>query len=216
MSRVKRNLRKKYIVFCEGDTEYNYVDTMRVRQGVELALRPINMKGGGYKNFLDTVKTEAKSNCLAKFIIVDLDRLKNHPEEKTNFIKLFEYCHLQNSRGVIPHFLITNNPDFEYIACLHILDYKGQNVTQYIEQDLKFKDIEKFKAKKDIYTYLNTNGNSYMNMLAKIADKNKFVFNTYQINKWKMDIRIIESKINWDNESVRGSNIKEFFEVLGW
>lgn len=44
MSRPKRVLRKKFIVFCEGDTEYNYVDGMRLKQEVELALKPINMQ----------------------------------------------------------------------------------------------------------------------------------------------------------------------------
>lgn len=51
MSRPKRELRKKFVVFCEGDTEYNYIDAMRLEQGVELALKPINMKGGGYAHF---------------------------------------------------------------------------------------------------------------------------------------------------------------------
>ena len=58
MSREKRKLRKKFIVFCEGDTEYNYIDTMRLNQGVELALKPINMHGGGYSNFLEVIKKE--------------------------------------------------------------------------------------------------------------------------------------------------------------
>lgn len=70
MSRPKRELRKKFVVFCEGDTEYNYIDAMRLKQGVELALKPINMKGGGYANFLDAIKKEAGNNCLAKFIII--------------------------------------------------------------------------------------------------------------------------------------------------
>lgn len=56
MSREKRKLRKRFIVFCEGDTEYNYIDTMRLNQGVELALKPINMHGGGYSNFLEVIK----------------------------------------------------------------------------------------------------------------------------------------------------------------
>lgn len=36
MSRPKRELRKKFVIFCEGDTEYNYIDAMRLKQGVEL------------------------------------------------------------------------------------------------------------------------------------------------------------------------------------
>lgn len=62
--------------FAGGDTEYNYIDKMRKNQGVELVLKPINMHGGGYSNFLRQIKKEAQSNYLAKFIIVDADRIK--------------------------------------------------------------------------------------------------------------------------------------------
>ncbi len=40
MSRKQRVLKKRYAVFCEGDTEYNYTDKMRKKQGVELVLKP--------------------------------------------------------------------------------------------------------------------------------------------------------------------------------
>lgn len=45
---------------------------MKKIQGVELALKPVNMHGGGYTNFLKKIKTEADSNCLAKFIMVPI------------------------------------------------------------------------------------------------------------------------------------------------
>ena len=92
MSREKRKLRKKFIVFCEGDTEYNYIDTMRLNQGVELALKPINMHGGGYSNFLEVIKKEANNNCLAKFIVIDYDRVKKHPGELAKLKEIIEYC----------------------------------------------------------------------------------------------------------------------------
>ena len=58
MSRPKRELQKRFVVFCEGDTEYNYIDKMRKRQDVQIALKPINMHGGGYSNFLKKIKTK--------------------------------------------------------------------------------------------------------------------------------------------------------------
>lgn len=82
MSRPKRKLQKRFVVFCEGDTEYNYIDKIRKRQDVQIALKPINMHGGGYTNFLRKIKIESQTNCLAKFIIVDADRLVKHYEEK--------------------------------------------------------------------------------------------------------------------------------------
>ncbi|MCD8022538.1 MAG: hypothetical protein LUF30_06070, partial [Lachnospiraceae bacterium] len=77
MSRPKRELKKKFVVFCEGDTEFHYIDQMRKKQGVEISLQPINMKGGGYQSFLDVICTKAQTNCIAKFIIVDADRILN-------------------------------------------------------------------------------------------------------------------------------------------
>ena len=65
---------RKKQVFCEGDTEYNYFEYIRKNKKVSLAIRPINMKGGGYANFLDQIKGDANSNCLAKFIVIDGDR----------------------------------------------------------------------------------------------------------------------------------------------
>ncbi len=122
MSRPVRKLQKRFVVFCEGDTEYNYIDKMRKRQDVQISLKPINMHGGGYANFLKKIKTESQSNCLAKFIIVDADRLMKHYEEKDSFLRLADYCRLQNKKGNIPHFLIVNNPDFERRSrsdCVH-------------------------------------------------------------------------------------------------
>ncbi|CAK7081194.1 MAG: hypothetical protein ENTB_03724 [Enterocloster aldenensis] len=214
MSRPKRDLRKRFIVFCEGDTEYNYVDAMRLKQGVELALKPINMQGGGYTNFLEAIKKEASNNCLAKFILIDFDRAKKHLGELPKLKEIMEYCRLQNSSRRIPLFLILDNPDFEYIACLHIADYQGQDIKKYIEQTLGFANIEKFKCKRDVYDYLNTKNNSFGLMLSRLRDK--IIINQYQINKRNFEITISNTKIVWDNENKRGSNINEFFEVIDW
>lgn len=214
MSRPKRELRKKFVVFCEGDTEYNYIDAMRLKQGVELALKPINMQGGGYASFLEEIRKEASNNCLAKFIIIDFDRAKKHPGERPKLMELIEYCKLQNSSKKIPHFLILNNPDFEYIACLHIESYHGQDVKRYIEQTLDFGNIERFKSMRDVYSYLNTKDNSYKRMLDGLREK--IVVNRYRINKSSFEIKIAHTDIMWEHENERGSNINELYEVIDW
>ncbi len=103
MSRPECKLQKRFVVFCEGDTEYNYINKMRgaKRQDVQIALKPINMHGGGYGNFLKKIKTEQQTNWLAKFIIVDADRLTKHCEEKDNFIRLTEYCRIRKESFLI-------------------------------------------------------------------------------------------------------------------
>ena len=56
MSRKKRVVDKVFKIFCEGDTEYNYFEYIRKNKKVSLAIRSINMKGGGYASFLEQIE----------------------------------------------------------------------------------------------------------------------------------------------------------------
>lgn len=216
MSRPERKLQKRFIVFCEGDTEFNYISKMRKKQDVHIALKPINMHGGGYTNFLNKIKTESQTNCLAKFIIVDADRLTKHHKEKENFTKLVEYCRLQNKKGTTPHFLIVNNPDFEYAACMHVPEYKGQDVNGFIENILGFDSVEQFKKHDDVYEYLNRDKRSYRILVNNIRGKDKFVKNTYSVKKSMMEISIRRTDVKWELLSSKGSNMEEFYDIIEW
>lgn len=216
MSRRERVLKKRYAVFCEGDTEYNYIDKMRKNQGVELVLKPINMHGGGYSSFLARIKKESQTNYLAKFIIVDADRIKSFPGERDNFLKLLDYCKLQNDKGNTPHFVIVDNPDFEYVACLHDPNYKGQNTRSFIEKTWKFQSLEAFKSDTDVYDFLNTGKRSYLNLLGVLEKQEKLISNCYDIKKRTFDISIKSTLFNPDQLDQKNSNINEFFEVIDW
>lgn len=65
-----------------------------------------------------------------------------------------------------------------------------------------------------MYEYLNGKNNSYRQMLSRL--QRKIVENRYRINKTDFNILIEDTKIVWENENVRGSNINEFFEVIDW
>lgn len=212
MSKKVRKIERRFKVFCEGDTEYNYIDEMRKQHKYSIAIKPINMKGGGYSHFLDELKTDGNANCLAKFIIIDGDRAVN-ADEKPKLRELLEYCDLQNKSGRTPHIVVVNYPDFEYVACLHTEKYKGQDATQYIIKEMGYTDIEDFKADKKIYTVLTTKGNSVQRMLEALKNKECFVVNSYKVNKRTYDISV---KIIWDWEKFgrKGSNIKDFFDVI--
>ena len=216
MSRKERVLKKRYAVFCEGDTEYNYTDKMRKRQGVELVLKPINMHGGGYSNFLKQIKKESQTNYLAKFIIVDADRIINVPGEKDSFLKLLEYCRIQNDKSNTPLFVIADNPDFEYVACLHDADYKGQGTKNYIIKNWGFKDLDSFKNETEIYDFLNSGSKSFETMLGIIRAQEKLVKNRYEIKKKTFDISIRSTEYNPDLLGRKTSNIEEFFDVIDW
>ena len=68
MSRKLREIKKVFKIFCEGDSEYNYFDSMKRERKLSLAIKLVNMKGGGYGNFLEKIREDGNTNCLAKFI----------------------------------------------------------------------------------------------------------------------------------------------------
>lgn len=213
MSRKARETQKIFKVFCEGSTEHHYIDEMRRQKKLTITLKLVNMEGGGYRNFLEQVKTDGTTNCLAKFIIIDGDRAIAEEGEKKNLRELLDYCILQNKTGRIPHFLIVNCPDFEYIACLHTPKYKGQNVAQYLIKELGYKSVEAFKANAKVYHALNTNGNSYEHMISLLKKENCFVVNKYSINKKLYEIKV-STTCDWEKLGRKSSNINEFFEVV--
>lgn len=205
MSRPTRILQKRFVVFCEGDTEYNYINHMRKKQGVQLVLKPINMHGGGYANFLKKIKTEASSNCLAKFIIVDADRIMSNEGEMVHFKKLYEFCCTQNKTGNTPFFLIANNPD-----------YRGQDVKKYITDGLGTANIASFKGNSEIYNFLNQGNLSYEVMMKALAGKEKLISNKYEIKKKSFEISVSKTTYNPDMHSRKCSNMEEFFGVIDW
>lgn len=213
MSRKTREIKKNFKVFCEGDTEFNYIDEMKRQKKLSIAIKNINMRGGGYSNFLEQVKIDGAANCLAKFIIIDGDRAVAEEGEKKKLRELLEYCILQNNSGRIPHFLIINYPDFEYIACLHTPKYRSQNVVQYIIRELGYKDIDEFKADKKIYTVLNTCGNSSELMCSRLRKDDCFICNDYKLKKGMYEIQIA-TNYDWDKLGRKSSNINEFFEII--
>ena len=213
MSRKTRETKKNFKVFCEGDTEYNYIDELRRQKRLSIAIKPVNMKGGGYSNFLEQVKTDGTTNCLAKFIIIDGDRAIAEEGEKKKLQELLEYCILQNQNGRIPHFLIVDYPDFEYIACLHTPQYKRQNIAQYIVKELGYKSVDEFKADDKVYNVLNTNENSSDRMISLLRKENCFIVNRYSIKKSLYEIKI-STVYDWEKLGRKGSNINEFFEII--
>jgi hypothetical protein len=216
MSRQKRELRRKFEVFCEGDTEYNYINHMRRNQGVELSIKPINMKGGGYRNFLNEVKTKGQVNCLARFIIMDADRMDSNSGECFAFEQLLEYCRQQNKKKGVPCFLILDNPDFEYVACLHADSFSGQPSENFIRDGMGFKSIADFKRKEDVYEFLTSGRYRYENLLTRLKGSRRALFNCYIVKRKSFDVEIKTTVFNKADLVARGSNIDEFFDIIDW
>ncbi len=213
MSRKERKIKRNFKVFCEGDSEYHYIDEMKRQLNLSIAIKLVNMKGGGYSSFLHSLQTDGTANCLAKFIIIDGDKAASEQGEKTNLQELINYCILQNKSKRVPHVLIVNFPDFEYIACLHTPKYKGQKTGQYIVKEMGYSSLDAFKADTKIYTMLNTNGNSNELMLRALEGRRTFITNTYSINKKTYEMAL-EMTYDWEVFGYQNSNIKDYFEII--
>lgn len=211
MNRPQRKLTLTFRIFCEGDTEFNYFNALRkLTESVKII--PVNMEGGGYKEYLKKIKKDSPQNRVATFIIIDCDRARDISEEKAALITLIDYCKRQNEKSVSPYILILNNPDFEYIACLHDSKYKGGNTKQHIIKTFGFNNIDEFKSQTNIYDFLNKDSRNYLNMLEKLSrNDKKFIKNIFNAN----DIIIsVETFFDWDEFYNRNSNIDEIFKVI--
>ena len=212
MARVKRQCKKTFVIFCEGKTEYNYFSAM-TPVNVDIVLKTMDMSGGGYKSFLDYIKSNGSINRLATFVIVDGDRAKNIPSELSALQNLQKYCANQNKRdNKSPYFLIVNSPDFEYIACLHDLEYSGGDTAQHIKRNFNCKSLADFKKKTDIFNFLNTNSRSYQNMIDKVRNKPKLISNSF--GKKGMFIIFSNTILHWELIDQKNSNIEEFFDIV--
>lgn len=147
---------------------------------------------------------------------MDADRLTTIQGELDGFNKLLEYCMIQNKKGNTPHFIIMDNPNFEYVACLHSPAYKGQDVYKFIQSSFGTKSIAAFKGNKDIYNYLNSGELSYVNMLSSLTGKDKLLYNRYEIKKKNFEIVVKDTVVDMDNINIKSSNIEEFFDVIDW
>ncbi len=91
MSRKVREIKKNFTVFCEGDTEHHYIEEMKRQKRFTIALKTVNMEGGGYSNFLKKLKTDGNTNSLAKFIIIDGDRAISEEKKAQRIIGILYF-----------------------------------------------------------------------------------------------------------------------------
>lgn len=118
--------------------------------------------------------------------------------------------------AVYRFFLIVNNPDFEYVACLHSPDYKGQEVKKYIANSLGVANIATFKGNSEIYNFLNQGNLSYEVMMSVLDGKEKLISNSFSIKKKNFEIFISKTTYNSNMHSRKCSNMEEFFKVIDW
>lgn len=214
MSRPNRQLRKSYKVFCEGDTEYNYIEGLRKQRRLHIRIKTIDMQGGGYKNFLRKIRQESEANCLAKFILIDGDRAENDELEKKNLLDIINYCKVQNESKRCPHILIVNHPDFEYVGCSHSIRFRGQNTNAFIKDQFNYNSLDEFKSDNNIFAVLTKGDNSIDNMLNALRTKPHVVKNTIRKAKELFSVAVEGPILDDESFGKKGSNMEDFYKVI--
>lgn len=201
-------------MFCEGETEYYYIEGLKKQRKLQIKIKTIDMNGGGYKNFLRKIKQESEANCLAKFILIDGDRAVNDLTEKKNLMDIIDYCKVQNDSKRCPHILIINHPDFEYVGCSHSIHFRGQNTSVFIRDQFNCNSVDDFKKDVNVYSKLTKGDNSIDNMLNLLKTKPHVIRNV--IKKTREQFSILVTGPIWDNEAFgkKGSNIEDLFGVI--
>lgn len=215
---MTRHVQQNVKVLVEGYTEKYYVSGLKNNTPTVLNIQPpVNMDGGGYKNFIKEVKKLDYKACVAIFIIIDLD---NASKDKENLYTLIDLCKQKTLNTKIPYFLIGTNNDFEYFSCCHSNTYKNTDTSSYILNTFKYKTITEYKSDNKIYTKLNTTPYNYTNAINKTKSgyttNNTFFKNDYikNINGANISIKINSFNINTHALSFNNSNLFEFFNII--
>lgn len=92
---------------------------------------------------------------------------------------------LQDSecKGKYTTFYYYGQSGFEYVACLHSPQYRGQDPHKFIESVLGAKSIAAFKGNADVYNFLNSGELSYQIMMESLRGKEKLLYNQYEIKR---------------------------------
>lgn len=218
---VRRLAKKKFVVYCEGDTEENYIAGLRAwlrseRPDVEVAVdRPINMHGGGFGEFLSRVKKGSFSNCIARFVLVDFDRCASNPREARVFRELVEYCRVQAYRKT-PCFLIVTNPRFEYAACLHSPRYRGQGIDAFLLGEFGYPAVDDFKTDRQVWQRLNKGDCGHEVLCAASRSRRGVVSHEYRKRRSSFEVAMTRLDVDEGRFGAKGTNLGELYDVILW
>lgn len=205
-----------YRILCEGDSEYNYFYKMKQEQHYSFKINPVNMRGGGYANFLNCLRSDPDTNCLAKFIVVDGDRAINDSREMDGLKKLVDYCRNKNKRkDSTPYILIITYENFEYLACLHSPEYNGTADTEnFILRNFKYKTIDSFKKDANVYEFLNKENRSFSVMLEQAKKRSKIIENQIVVKQKTYSIAVKQMVFVPEKLGIKSTNIEDLFDTL--
>lgn len=217
-AKTKRSMTKKIEVFCEGDTERNYVEGMRhwlkeVDPSIEVVIESRSIKGGGYASALKSLRSAPDSNCIARVVLLDFDRWKTHPGERDAFNGLLELSRVSSKKRV-PVILVVSNESFEYAICCHDKNYKEGDPAIFLRDALGYSDVSKCKGDAGLWGKLHRDGRSHAVALDRLRRRPSLVKNCISINRRTFSVGLQRVDFFSEMSSSNTSNLGDLFQVV--
>lgn len=215
--RKKRVLSKKCVVYCEGQTEQNYLDGFKrwvhsIDPSSEITIKPVDVGGGGYASMLRKVQTEPDSNCVARIVLLDFDRYLTDPDERNCLPRLIEVSKASIKKKV-PIILILSNKKFEYVLCCHDDDYNHGDVDRFIRSKWN-QDPSSCKGDANIWEFCNRGGRSIEIAMKKLSERSFLVKNGISFASGKPSPILLSTvEFNADAEASQSSNFGDLVRI---
>lgn len=203
-------LKRTLLVFCEGQTEFNYYNYFKNNKKFSFKFKPVDVCGGGYKNMLDSIKKSGSQGIMAKVVLLDLDRFLSIPSEQKVFNDICNYISSQNIKGS-PIILIMSSPDFDEFILLHNLNYSGNR--KAFLHTVGYSNISDLKSDKKVFNKFNNGNKSNVQNALQRLNPNSFVKNKLKYIKTKFALKC-ELVIFPNNSTIKTSNITDLYSLV--
>lgn len=219
-TRPKRASAKRFVVYCEGETEFNYVNGLKswlrtVDDSVRVHIDSVCVKGGGYKQMLERLRSEPDSNCIARIVVLDYDRCMDDRAEREMFRRLVELSQLSSGGGKrVPIILVVSNRDFEYALCCHDEKYADGKTDSFLCGEWGYEDIAKCKADKRIWEKAHAGMRSHDNAIERLERRPRLMDNRIATNRSTLTVVLDKVELITNNEAAATSNLKDLFIPL--
>lgn len=209
MSRKKRSVERKIKVFVEGHSEKNYIQELKHIKKLSIVETPVNLQGGGYTTFINALRKHSFEGYIATFLVLDMDRFLNDPNESKKFLELVTVCN-QHNKDKDCCFIIANNQNIETFFEMHFHNY-NPSTNNFLRTQISNYN----KDDKQIYSKLNSNNNSYTlanqrNSRITVAVENNYTMSNSTLIEIKNSIVFNQNQL-----TLKHSNMYDFFNILG-
>lgn len=216
--RVKRQLVREFLVYCEGKTERHYIDGLRrwlheCNPSSRVKIKSVEIKGGGYGAILNILKKEPDSNCMARIVLLDFDRYKNVEGEAAFFRKLVDYSKTSYKKAV-PCILVVSNENFEYALCCHDACYNEIDSTTFLCKSWGYRNLDDCKADERIWDKAHAENRGHEWVMKRMEGKSLVVENDIDIKHSKTAIKLKQVRFDEALYHIRGVNLKDLFDLV--